>query len=263
MRRPALATLALALLALFFGWETLQALRATPGGQDNAVPAGAWQPGVDVLDPQPASDPTPVVSAIAARPLFRQDRKPFQEGAAGAAAQNVEAQLSRYTLLGVLGFGDAPYGVVVGKGGNKGERWEVKKGDSFQEFTVKEVGEDGLRLMVDGREFLLPLYAGAPTATGGALRTETTGRAAAHATPAARAAAPGSRSGAAPGSVSGASSASAPGAAPPRPGAPHASPLASRLRRNPTVPMVPGISRSPLPYGAPPAVAPGSIPGSR
>lgn len=174
MRRPALATLALSVLALLFGWETRQALRATPGGQDNAVLAEARQPDVAMLDPQPPPDSAPVVSAIAARPLFRQDRKPFQEGAAAAVGQNYEAQLSRYTLLGVLGFGDAPYGVVVGKGGNKGERWEVKTGDSFQEFTVKEVGIDGLRLTADGQEFLLPLYAGAPTAAGGALRTDTT-----------------------------------------------------------------------------------------
>ena len=174
MRRPALATLALALLALLFGWETRQALLATPGGHDNVAPAGVWQPGVAEPDPQPPLDPTPVVSVIAARPLFRPDRQPFREQAAGASVQNNEAKLSRYSLLGVLGLGDAPFGVVVGKGGEKGERWEVKKGDTFQGFTVKEVGMDGLRLMADGKEFLLPLYVGAPPAAGGATRTETT-----------------------------------------------------------------------------------------
>ena len=108
------------------------------------------------------------------------------------SVRNYEAELSRYTLLGVLDIGDAPYGVVVGKGGTKGERWEVKRGDSLQGFTVKEVGVDGLRLTADGREFLLPLYAGAPTAAGGAVRTETTRRDAAQATPAPRSAAPAS-----------------------------------------------------------------------
>jgi len=164
VRRPALATIGLSLLALLFGWETRQALRTTPAGQDNAATAGVWQPGVSAPDPQTPPDPTPVVAAVTARPLFRPDRQPFREQGSGASGRNHETELSRYTLLGVLGFGDAPFAVVVGKAGNKGERWEVKKGDSFQGFTVKEVGMEGLRLTADGGEFLLPLYAGAPPA---------------------------------------------------------------------------------------------------
>jgi hypothetical protein len=173
VRRPALATLALSLLALLFGWETRQALLATPGGQDNAAsaPAGVWKPGVSTPDPQPPRDPMPTASAVAARPLFRPDRQPFREG--GASARNFEAELSRYTLLGVLGFGEEPVGVVTGKAGTKTDRYELKAGDALPGFTVKEVGMEGLRLTADGREFLLPLYGGAPTAAGGALRTET------------------------------------------------------------------------------------------
>mgnify|MGYP001270220261 FL=1 len=174
MRRPALAILALSLLALLFGWETLQAFRATPGGQDIAAtaPAGVWQPGVAAPDPQPPPDPTPAAAAVSARPLFRPDRQPFREQGPGAA-RNYETELSRYTLIGVLGFGDAPVGVVVGKAGNKGERWEVRKGDSLPGFMVKEIGMEGLLLTADEREFLLPLYAGPPTVAAGALRTET------------------------------------------------------------------------------------------
>ena len=168
MRRPALATVALSLLALLFGWETRQALLATPGGQDNAAsaPAGIWQPGVPAPDPQPPPDPTPVAAAVVARPLFRPDRLPFREHASAAPARNYEAELSRFTLLGVLGFGEEPVGVVTGKTGNKTDRWELKAGDALPGFTVKEVGMEGLRLTSDGREFLLPLYAGAPTAAG-------------------------------------------------------------------------------------------------
>jgi hypothetical protein len=103
------------------------------------------------------------VAAVAARPIFRPDRQPFREQGSGASGRNYESELSRYTLLGVLGFGDAPVGVVVGKAGNKGERWEVRKGDPLPGFTVEEVGMEGLRLTADGREFLLPLYAGPPT----------------------------------------------------------------------------------------------------
>ena len=262
MRRQTFATLAILLLALLFGWETRQALRATPGGPDNAATAtaGVWRPGISAPDPPPPPDPTPAATAISSRPLFRQDRQPFREDA--ASARNIEAELARYTLLGVLDLGDAPYGVVVGKGGSKGERWEVKSGDSLQGFTVKEVGVDGLRLTADGREFLLPLYAGAPTAAGGAVRTETTRRDAAQSTSAPRAGAPASASGAPPASGSGAPPASRAGAAP-APAAPSASPLASRLRRAPTVPTAPGVSPAPASSGTSPVVAPRYPPVSR
>ena len=260
MRRQTFATLALFLLALLFGWETRQALRTTPGGPDNVAPApaGTWRSGISALDPQPPPDPTPAATAISSRPLFRQDRQPFREDA--ASARNYEAELSRYTLLGVLGIGGAPYGVVVGKGGSKGERWEVTSGDPLQGFTVKEVGVEGLRLTADGREFLLPLYAGAPTAAGGAVRTETTRRDAAQSTPAPRAGAPAPASGAPPAPVPGAAPASR-AAAPPGPAAPAASALGSRMRRTPAVPTAPGVTRSPFPSDAYPAVAPRTTPG--
>jgi len=174
MRRPALATLALSLLALLLGWETRQALLATPGGQENAVsaPAGVWKPGVPTSDPQPPRDPMPTAAAVVARPLFRPDRQPFREGSAGVPARNYEAELSRFTLLGVLSFGDALKGLVVSRSGARTDRWEVKAGESFPGFTVKEVRTDGLLVTADDREFQLPLYAGSPTATGGALRTD-------------------------------------------------------------------------------------------
>jgi hypothetical protein len=173
VRRPTLATLAFFLLALLFAWETRQALRATPGGQDNAATAPAWQPGAAAPDPQPPPDPTPVATAIAARPLFRADRQPFKEQAASAApARNYDAELSRFTLLGVLSFGDELKGLVASKSGARTDRWELKAGESFPGFTVKEVRTDSLLVTADGREFQLPLYSGSPTATGGALRTD-------------------------------------------------------------------------------------------
>jgi hypothetical protein len=247
MRRPAIAALALFLLAFFFGWETLQALRAAPGGQDNAATPAAWQHGAAAPDPPSPPDPMPAAGAVTARPLFRPDRQPFREQAAGASARNYEAELSRYSLLGVLGFGDAPYGVVVGKGGSKGERWEVKVGDALPGFTVKEVGVEGLSLAADGREFLLPLYAGAPPAAGSAVRTETTRRNAPPPASAPQAAAP------APASV----------APPPVSGRPLPSPLSNRMRRVPSTSAAPGVSPVPSPPDTPPAVAPRYIPGRR
>jgi hypothetical protein len=176
VRRPALATLALSLLALLFGWETRQALQAVPGGQDNAATptaAGSWQSGVSTHDPQPPPDPGPTVSAVTARPLFRPDRQPFREQVGSPIpVRNYDAELSRFTLLGVLSFGDGLKGLVASKSGARTDRWELKAGESFPGFTVKEVRTDSLLVTADGREFQLPLYSGAPTATVGALRTD-------------------------------------------------------------------------------------------
>ncbi|MBP2677786.1 MAG: hypothetical protein H6Q82_851 [Deltaproteobacteria bacterium] len=232
MRKPVLATIALSLLALLFGWETRQALQATPGGQDNVAtaPEGAWRPGVPTPDPQPPPDPAPMVAAITARPLFRQDRQPFRDQS-GASGRNYEAELSGFALLGVLGFGDAPVGVVTGKEGNKNGRWEVKKGELLGGFKVLEVGMDGLRLTADGREFLLPLYAGPPTAAAGALRTEVPRRDAAR-------------------------PASSPGiAAPSRQVAPPASVATGQPAGIPSPARTPGVSPGPSGQVAPPASA--------
>ena len=175
MRRPALATLALSLLALLFGWETRRELQAVPGAQDKAATptAGSWQPGVATLGPLPPPDPGPTAAAVTERPLFRPDRQPFREQAGSPIpVRNYEAELSRFALLGVLSFGDELKGLVSSRSGARTDRWELKAGDSFPGFTVKEVRTDSLLVTADDREFQLPLYAGAPTATGGALRTD-------------------------------------------------------------------------------------------
>lgn len=242
MRRPLLPTLVLTLLALFFAWETRQALREPAGGPDNtaAAEAGLWRPGAPVPDPAPSPDPGPSAAAVAARPLFRPDRQPFREQAvAVSAARNYESELSRFTLLGVFGFGGEPVGVVTGKSGSKTDRWELKAGDALPGFTVKEVGVEGLRLAADGREFLLPLYAGAPTVSGAAVRTEAIRRDAAQ-----------------------------PSAAPGAPVA--ASPAAPVARPAPAAPSAPAPAAQPRtpapytpPYRTPPGVSPRFVPGRR
>ena len=185
MKRPALVSLALFLLALFFGWETRQALLAVPGAPDNAAKATteSWRPGLPALDPEPPADPAPAAAAAAARPLFRPDRQPFREASTGVPARNYEAELSRFTLLGVLSFGGELRGVVSSRSGARTDRWELKAGEMLPGFTVKEVRTDSLLVTADGREFQLPLYAGSPTATGGALRTDVLKAAPAQAAP--------------------------------------------------------------------------------
>jgi len=232
MRRPALFILGFALLALFFGWETRQAWLAPPAVGDNAAqaPAGTWQPGAPIPDPPPPQDVAGMAAAVAARPLFRPDRQPFKVTPASVMPQrNYEAELSRFSLLGILAIGDQPKGIVVGKAGAQAERWELVSGDSLPGFTVKEVRPDGLLVTADDREFLLPLYAGPPTAVkGGPVRTEAPRK---ESTPA-----------------------SAP--APPRPAAQSPAPAVPAGQPAPVAPMA-------QPAPAPPAVAPKYIPGRR
>jgi len=171
MRKPALLVLVFAFLALFFGWETWRAGHAPlPVADNGARPPGVvWQPGTAVPDPSPPPEVASMISAVVARPVFRADRKPFGEAGSMRA---YDQELSRFSLIGILVFGDEQKGLVVSKAGPRSDRWEVKAGDSLPGFTVKEVRTDGLALTADGREFLLPLYAGGPAAAGGALRTE-------------------------------------------------------------------------------------------
>jgi hypothetical protein len=174
MRTPTLLTIGLCTLAAFFGWETYSARHSPPPSVDNAGRASmdAWRPGAPAPDPPPPPDPSGVVAAVAVRPLFRPDRQPYREQDMNAMSRNYDAELSRLSLIGVLTFGDDLKGLVVGKGSPRPERWEVKEGDSLPGFTVKEVRIDGLSVVADGREFLLPLYAGGPTGAAGSIRTE-------------------------------------------------------------------------------------------
>lgn len=175
MNRAALWILVFASATVFFGWKTYLALtgpvlpgEAPPAGAALSPPSAAAQP---QKGPQDAAYSG--LSSLLARPVFRPDRRPYQEGTADSPQRNYDAELSRYTVLGVLTVSDRMVALVVGKGASKGERWEVGAGDSLSGFTVKEVNQDGLVLTADDREFTLPLYAGAPKAVGKApLRTE-------------------------------------------------------------------------------------------
>lgn len=187
MKKPYLLSVALAVLAVFFGWRTMQALEGRPAAGDTAAGAAAtgWQPAAPAPDPSPPRDMTTAVAAVKSRPLFRADRKPYAEGGT-VSGRNFDAELSRLSLIGIVSFGDDLRGVVVSKGAPRTERWEVKAGDDLAGFRVKEVRTDGLTVTAENREFLLPLYAGSPTATGGGpVRTEATRREPSPAQPAA------------------------------------------------------------------------------
>jgi hypothetical protein len=176
VNRVTLWILVSAIAAVFFGWQTY-------GAWTGPVLPGMEAPGGETFSP-PAASPPKVgpgkassfgagFSTVVARPVFRPDRKPFLEGAADVPMRNYDSELAKYTVLGVLMAGDEKRAVVVSKGAPKAERWEVGAGDSLAGFTVKEVGEDGLILTADDREFTLPLYAGGPKAVGRTpLRTE-------------------------------------------------------------------------------------------
>jgi hypothetical protein len=240
MRKPYLLALALALLALFFGWRMQQALDAAPSAGDNAARPAAtgWQPGAPAPDLPPLPETATAVAAVKDRPLFRADRRPFTEAAA-APTRNFDAELARLSLIGIMAIGDDRKGIVVSKGGTRSERWEVKVGDELPGFHVKEVRTDGLAVTAEEREFLLPLYAGPPTAAGGgAVRTEAVRKEPAPAQPAA---------------------APAPATAQPRS---PAVPVQRAGTPSPT-PAPPAVQPAPLPTRRAPATSPRYIPGRR
>lgn len=164
MSRPGFLVPLLALAALFFGWRTYEAWTGPPGAGPPVPPSSAAAPiGVTPEEAPPPGDLSGPVVSIVARPVFRPDRQPFREEAVQIPQRNYDAELSRFTLLGVLLLGKDRKGIVVGKGGTgRDERWEVAPGDTLPGFNVKDVGTEGLTLTADGREFLLPLYAGGP-----------------------------------------------------------------------------------------------------
>lgn len=173
MRRPALVILGLAAAASFFGWETYKAWTATDRPAD--PPAGfapASRPEVATDNVSRDGDLSVQLAVIVTKPLFRSDRQPFHENAA-VVGRNYEGELARFSLVGILLQGDARKGLVLSTAGGRQERWEVGAGDSIPGFTVREVQTDGLALSADGKNFLLPLYAGGPKGQpGGSLRTE-------------------------------------------------------------------------------------------
>lgn len=174
----ALWILVSAFAAVFFGWQTHRAWTGPVlPGEKTPVGETLFPPALSLpkVGPANASSFGSGFSTIVARPLFRPDRRPHEGDSDTVPLRNYEAELAQYTVLGVLMTGDEKKAVVVVKGAGQNERWEVEAGDNLSGFTVKEVGEDGLILTADDREFTLPLYAGGPKAVGRTpLRTEVT-----------------------------------------------------------------------------------------
>lgn len=175
MNRSAIYYLVYVAAAAFFAWKTYSALTdPVLPGKEIGVGVVFTRPAVlDLPVPGPGNAQYAGLSAILARPVFRPDRRPYQEGSAAVSAKNYESELSRYTVLGVLLMEQEKIAVVVSNAPGNAGRWEVGVGDSLPGFTVKEIDTDGIVLTADGREFTLPLYAGGPKSVGGApLRTE-------------------------------------------------------------------------------------------
>lgn len=229
MRRPALVIFVLAAAASLFGWETYKAWTAAEDPAD--APAGfapAPRPDAAADNASRDGDLDVQTAVIVTKPLFRPDRQPFLENAAGVAQRNYEAELSRFSLVGVLLQGEARKGLVLSAGAGRQDRWEVGSGDSIPGFTVKEVQTDGLTLSSDGKEFLLPLYAGGPKGqAAGSLRTEVAaGTAAAQAAAPAKAGSPSPNAG-----VAGTAQSPAPVAAPGQPAFPYGGRIVPRPPR--------------------------------
>jgi len=155
---------------LFLGWRTYRAWtesvlpgEAAPRGE-SVLPGGPAYP-----EPAGGADTAAyAVSVIQSRPLFRPDRSPYSESGAAVPGRNYEAELSRFTILGVL-FLDGERKAIVSDRNSAGSgSREVGAGDTLEGFTVKEVEADGMVMEADGRSFTLPLYGGAPKGGGAA-----------------------------------------------------------------------------------------------
>ncbi len=166
----------LAMATLFLGWKTYRAwTEDVAAGVSPPVAQAVQSPAAALDSAAPGPDTSAAVATIMARPVFRADRKPFRpdDPAAAGPARNYDAELSRYMLLGVVIQADTRKAVVVTRGSAKPERWEVGAGDTIPGFAVKDIEQDGVTLSADGKEFLLPLFAGGPKASAqGPPRTE-------------------------------------------------------------------------------------------
>jgi len=174
MRKPYLLALALALLALFLGGGRNR--RSTPRRRRGTA-SRARRDWLAARRPGPRSSSSPG-HGVGGRgreepPLFRSDRRPYTE-AAGARRGT--------SMRNWPGSPDRDHGDRGRHEGNRGEQGvlqhgalEVKVGDDLPGFKVKAIRTEGLAVTAEGREFLLPLYAGPPTAAGGGpVRTEVT-----------------------------------------------------------------------------------------
>lgn len=174
MRRPGFLIFVMALAALIFGWRAYQAWTEPTAAVAPQPPGPEVVPiGISPEEAPHVSDLSAPVASILARPVFRPDRQPFREAVVTVPARNYEQELSRFTLLGVLLLGDTQRAVITGKPPGPRERYEIGIGESLPGFEVKEIQQEGVLLKADGKEFLLPLYAGAPKVQGASgLRTE-------------------------------------------------------------------------------------------
>ncbi len=186
MNRGRLLLPAFSLVALLFGWKTYEAWTVPPVPPPPAAVSAPAPPAAAPADnTAQGPDLQRVVAGILARPLFRPDRQPFRESSPGASQRNYAAELGRFHVVGVLVLDGAPRAILNGTASRHAERYEVGPGDSLPGFTVKEVRQEGVVVVADGREFTIPMYAGGPRGTAEALRTEVPQRASpAHSPPA-------------------------------------------------------------------------------
>ncbi|MCL1926520.1 MAG: general secretion pathway protein GspB [Syntrophorhabdaceae bacterium] len=171
MRNPKLLIIALCLIGVLFGWKAQKAWFSPPAAI-NPTKHPSIDLGLDDLSPVPRKDLVSAVAAVSGRPLFRPDRSFFSEDTPGD-----ERDLSNLSMIGLMTLGGKTKGIVISKSSNPHtERWELQEGDSLLRFKVKEIREDGIVLVSEGREVLLPLYAGSPTVDEKSLRSQNTMR---------------------------------------------------------------------------------------
>jgi hypothetical protein len=138
---------AIVLFGLLAAWPWLMPLSSPT--RRAAAPEAA--PGA-ALAPLP---PLPSYAAIVERPLFAPTRRPAPGAPVVSAGPSAEG---RYRLIGIVGNGPKRHAFIA----DGTRRAEISEGDTFDNWTVKEIGADRVVLASPAGETMLKLSRTAP-----------------------------------------------------------------------------------------------------
>jgi hypothetical protein len=138
---------AILLFGLLAAWPWLMS-QSSPARRA-AAPEAA--PGATLAPLPPLSS----YAAIVERPLFAPTRRPAPGAPAAAAGPSVEG---RYRLIGIVGTSAKRHAFIA----DGTRRADISEGDTFDGWTVKEIGADRVVLVSPAGETVLKLSRAAP-----------------------------------------------------------------------------------------------------
>lgn len=98
---------------------------------------------------QPVATGETAFAAIATRPLFSPTRRP-SEAAPDGPTGPVSADLSAYTVTGIVNSADGGVAILEKSGGAPGQGLVLGLGDTIEGWTLDEIHEDRIVVLKDG-----------------------------------------------------------------------------------------------------------------